>query len=128
MRRFTSSIRECSALREKKKYRLFLHAVSKGTSFSPVGATPSQPLPKSQPLQVPSHIPERIVQRSQKKGVLEKKLAWGGVGWRGRKKRKRGHAKQRGKPQKQLQLSPAMALIRKLERAVLVSSGEEPLD
>ena len=57
-------------------------------SFFSCGATPSRIVPETKPLQVAISLLERVDLRSQKKGILGKKIAWGTVGWRGQKGKK----------------------------------------
>ena len=76
--------------------RLFWGARKKGFSLFSCGATPSRTVPKTQPLQVTFSLQERVDLRSQKVGILGKKIAWGRVGWTGQKKRKKGCAKKGG--------------------------------
>ena len=60
------------------------------------GATSSRTVPKTQPLQVAFSLRERVDLRSQKEGILGKKIAWGRVGWAGQKKGKKDAPKKGG--------------------------------
>ena len=71
----------------------FSRARKKGFSFFSFGATPSRTIPKTQPLQVAFSLWERVDLRSQKEGILGKKVARGRVGRTGQKKEKRMHKK-----------------------------------
>ena len=68
---------------------LFSRARKKGFSFFPGGRLGPETVPKTQPLQVAFPLLERVDLRSQKEGILGKKIAWGRVGWTGQKKEKR---------------------------------------
>ena len=71
----------------------FARQKKKGFSFFSCGATPSRTVPKTQPLRVAFSLRERADLRSQKEGILGKKIAWGRVGRTGQKKEKRMHKK-----------------------------------
>ena len=68
----------------------------KDFSFFSCGVTPSRTGPKTQPLQVAFALRERVDLRSQKEGILGKRIAWGRVGRTGQKKEKRMHKKRWG--------------------------------
>ena len=75
---------------------LFSRARKKGFSFFSCGATPCRTVPKTQPLQVAISLRERVDLRPQKEGIWGKKIAWGRVGRKGKKKEKRMHKKRWG--------------------------------
>ena len=64
--------------------------------FFPVGRPRPEPSPKTQPLQVAISLRQRVDLRSQKEGILGKKIAWGRVGRTRQKKEKRMHKKRWG--------------------------------
>ena len=76
-------------------YSPFFARQKKGFSFFSCGATPSRTVAKTQPLKVDFSLQERVDLRSQKEGILGKKIAQRRVG-RTREKRKKGCTKKGG--------------------------------
>ena len=72
----------------RQKKRIFLVSL---------GGNLVQNRPQTQPLQVAFSLLERVDLRSQKEGILGKKIAWGRVGWTGQKKGKKDAQKKVGK-------------------------------
>ena len=69
-----------------KSYSPFLCAVFKRKSLFSCGAPPSRPAAKTQLMKVPFALLERVVLRSQKKGVLGRNIVWGAQGERKEKR------------------------------------------
>ena len=63
--------------------------------FFSCGATPSRTVPKTQPLQVAFSLRERVDLRSQKEGILGKRIARGRVRRTGQKRKKDAQNKKR---------------------------------
>ena len=67
-----------------------------GFSFVFLWGDPVQNRQQTQPLEVAFSLQERMDLRSQKEGILGKKIAWGRVGWTGQKKGKKDVQKKVG--------------------------------
>ena len=69
----------CPLVIESCETHLFSRARKKDFPFFPVGRPRPEPVPKTQPLQVAFSLLDRVDLRSQKEGILGKKIGWGRV-------------------------------------------------